>query len=367
MKKTLLITLDYPPLIGGVANYYKNLLSCLPPDKIIVLDDAQHQLLALDKFIWPKWLQGLWSTFKLVRKEKIEHILVGQILPIGTIALVLKLLLGIPYTVMTHAMDVTLPFGEEGMPRKRWLIKNILRYAQHITTVSVYTRLHLEELGVSPQNISMIYPCPHICHDGRQNLDQEIALIEQKHQLSAKRILLSVCRLVERKGIDMVIYTMRELREKYPNLIYCIVGDGPDRVRLENIVQQEGLKNSVLFTGRVSDQELHAWYQRSEIFVMPARQLSNNDVEGFGIVFLEANSFGKPVIAGKSGGISDAVVDGKTGFLVDPTDILMLTKALDRLLSDKEKALALGRFGKERVEEFFQWKIQAKELEKILQ
>ncbi len=366
MKKTLLVTLDYPPMIGGVAHYYHNLISCLPDGQVYVLDDEHHELLSTSRFVWPRWMKGMVSTWRSVRMYNIEHILVGQILPIGTIALILHLFKRIPYTVMTHAMDVTLPQGSGGNRRKRWLVRMILRKAHRVTTVSSYTRQQLEKLGVPAKKIIMVYPCPNV--DGAIDIANEATVgnLNEKYELGTKKLILSVGRLVERKGFDMVIQAFARLREESPDLVYAVVGDGPDMNRLKKLADQLDVSDRVIFTGRVEEEELAQWYSRATVVCMPSRQLSNYDVEGFGIVFLEANSYGKPVIGGKSGGVGDAVVDGETGFLVEPDDVRMLAAALERLLSDSQLAQQLGENGRRRVAERFRWEVQAKELEHIL-
>lgn len=365
MKKTLLITLEYPPQIGGVAHYYKNLVSRLPDESIRVLDNRDGKLTARARWLWPKWIPGLIHSIRTVREQRIEHVLVGQILPIGTIALIMKLFLGIPYTVMTHAMDVTRPFAGEVGQRRKWLVKKIIKYAHSITTVSIYTRLHLEELGARPRDITMIYPCANVSPT-QGILPGSIHELDTQYNLAGKKVVLSVCRLVKRKGIDMALQAFSQLKE-HPDVVYVIVGDGPDKKRLQYIAKQYGVTDRVRFVGNVSHSNLACWYTRCDLFIMPTRKLSNSDVEGFGIVFLEANSFGKPVIAGKSGGVTDAVIDGETGFLVDPTDLSMITDALHQLLSDSELARTLGAEGKKRVEEQFQWDQQAERLRLLLE
>lgn len=359
MKRALLLTLEYPPHVGGVANYYKNLVVHLPMGTVQVLDNSQSRLISELRWVWPKWIIGLWNTIRAVREYNIQHILVGQLLPLGTIALCMKLFFRIPYTVMTHAMDVTTPFGQKGNSRKRWLVKRILAHADSITTVSIYTRLYLQDLGVPPKKITMVYPCSNI-----QNIAETLA---QEEYFPGKRILLSVCRLVERKGIDAAIEAFARIQSQYADIEYVIIGDGPDRNRLEQRVHELGVQERIHFLGRVDDNELAQWYKRCEVFIMPSREIrETRDVEGFGIVYIEANSFGKPVIAGKSGGVMDAVIDGETGLLVDPEDVFMIEKALHRLFTDVDFARQLGEHGKKRVEQLFQWEIQANELAHLL-
>lgn len=364
-KKTLLITLEYPPMVGGVANYYHNLVRHLPQESILILDNEEGKLLSDESWVWPKWLLGLWNSYKAVKQNDIEHILVGQILPIGTIALILKIVFGVPYTVMTHAMDVTLPFGTDGSARKQKLIQAILKHADSITTVSMYTRLYLSEIGVSPRNITMVYPCPNVS-ERTHVTEEDRATFHAQNTFTQKPFMLTVCRLVPRKGVDHALRAFARFAQEHPEYSYVIVGDGPQRKELEHLARQLGIHTQVHFVGKVPDMELALWYASCTFFVMPCRQLQNNDVEGFGITFLEANSFGKAVIGGKTGGVPDAVVDGETGFLVDPEDIDMIAKAMQQLFQNPEKAATLGEHGRKRVQEFFQWSMQAEHLQYLL-
>lgn len=364
MKKTLLVTLEYPPSVGGVATYYAHLVSELPSDSIVVLHNNDDALLF--RRLWPRWLKALWSTWRTIRREGIECLLVGQILPLGTVALILHKLTGIPYIVMTHAMDVTLPFSNEGSARKQKLVKKILKHASAVTTVSQFTKQHLVTLGVPESQIHIVSPCPHITPETFPVTVDEVVAFDKEHQLDGKRVILSVGRLVERKGVDRVIEAMAMIKTQHPNALYVIAGNGQYAYELKKIVERLSLQKHVYFVGKLSDQELAKWYQRCDLFIMPSRQLSNRDVEGFGIVYLEANSFGKPVIGGKSGGVADAVTHEETGLLVDPNNVAEITAAIDRLLTDAPLATRLGNQGMQRVRAEFQWSQQARRLEQLI-
>ena len=354
-------------MIGGVAHYYANLVHVLPAGDVYVLDDEKHELLSTSHYIWPHWIKGLWNTRRAIKKYRIECLLVGQVLPLGTIALLLKRWMGIPYLVMTHGMDVTTPFGPGGSMRKQRLVRMILRSASAVTTVSNYTKSQLVQLGVSEQQIVTVYPCPNVEVTGAEPTTEFLAQLDRTHRLEGKRILLSVGRLVERKGFDMVIAAMVAIRKQYPDVVCVIVGEGPYRARLEALITRYQLASVVRLVGSVSTEELAGWYARAECMIMPSRELPNHDVEGFGISFVEANAFGKPVIGGKSGGVVDAVVDGETGFLVEPTNLAMLTKAMQTILDQPELAQRLGGQGKKRVAELFDWKTQGKKLHALIE
>jgi len=170
------------------------------------------------------------------------------------------------------------------------------------------------------------------------------------------RIILTVGGLVARKGHDMVIRALPRLRQTVPDVMYLIVGDGPYRTQLETLAVALGVQDHVIFVGKVPGEYLPDIYALSDVFVMPSReQLNVCDVEGFGIVFLEANACGKPVVGGRSGGIPDAIIDGVTGLLVNPHDPEDIANALARLLTDGDLAVRIGRQGRLRVASDFNW------------
>jgi len=366
MKRTLLITIEYPPLIGGVAHYYANLVRHLPVGEIVVLDNAKGELLSTSRVVWPKWLKGIVSTFRAIRKNNIECILVGQVLPLGVIAWIFYRCMGIPYIVATHGMDVTMPFAHDGSRRKQWLIRHILMHASAVTTVSQYTREKLITLGVPENRIVLVYPCANDDVVGVPVDQTQRDTLDERYHLQGKRVVLSVGRLIERKGFDVGIMAMAIVQKDHPDVAYVIVGDGGYRDRLRALVERLQLQDCVQIIGSVTNEELAVWYSRSTCMLMPSRELENHDVEGFGITFVEANAFGKPTIGGNSGGIPDAVIDGETGFLVNPTDVPMLTRALTTVLDNTAVAQRLGESGKKRTQEIFNWSVQAKKLEECI-
>jgi phosphatidylinositol alpha-1,6-mannosyltransferase len=163
--------------------------------------------------------------------------------------------------------------------------------------------------------------------------------------LEGRRVLLSVGRLIPRKGIDTVLYALSVLSVRYPELRYVIAGDGPDRNRLELLAERLRISHRVKFLGEVEPAELPQVYQLCDIFVLAARQ-DQADVEGFGLVLLEASASGKPVLATRSGGVADAVLHGETGLLSQPEDARALADNITRLLEDGGLAQRLGDAGR---------------------
>jgi len=180
-------------------------------------------------------------------------------------------------------------------------------------------------------------------------------------------MIVTVGNLVQRKGQDMVIRSLPLIRQSNPEITYLIVGDGPYRPELEKLAGAMGVKDRVIFAGRVAADDLPDIYALSDVFVMPSRErLDSDDVEGFGLVFLEASACAKPVVGSWSGGVPDAVVDGVTGLLVNPQYPEEIAKALSRLLLERDFAIQLGRQGRSRVVSEFNWAHVADQVQGVL-
>ncbi|MFA6524689.1 MAG: glycosyltransferase family 4 protein [Patescibacteria group bacterium] len=376
MLKTLLITTDFPPIVGGVSEYLSQICARLPKEDITVLSPIENGASAFDlkqrykiirkkfyiksRFFWPKWFLLLCNSCKVIRSNNIKQIVVGQILPVGTAALLISYLFKIPYIVSTHAMDITIL---QSSARKTWLAKKILEKSTHIVTVSHYTKSKITDLGIVEKKITIISPGTDILQHGSTDHQKEIA---QQYHLGGKKILLTVGRIIERKGHMDVLKALPDIIQSFPNINYVITSDGPYRAVLEEYISKNNLESYVTFIGTISREALPSLYQLADVFIMPTRILANNDVEGFGIVYLEANAFGKPVIAYNSGGVSDAVLHKKTGLLIEPKKPSELAKSVVNLLEDTAYANQLGVQGRERVREEFDWEVKARAFSDIL-
>jgi phosphatidylinositol alpha-1,6-mannosyltransferase len=378
MKRTLLVTLDFPPMFGGVANYWANLSRFFPSDQFVVLapecDDSldfdikqnyliyRKNLISKDNWLWPKWLPLFYQALILVRREKIKKIIVGHILPTGTVALLLFKFLRISYVISIHGLDINLT---QASRRKRWLTKTIVQNAETVIANSNFTKELLVKLGYcESEKIEIIYPCPNISYEQRE--ENFVLEIKSKYKLEDKKIILTVGRLVERKGHDRVIQSLPKVLEKIPNAIYLVVGAGANLKYLKELVVLLKIEDHVLFFTDIADSELPGFYQLADVFIMPSRKLAGGDIEGFGIVYLEANGFGKPVIAGRAGGAVEAVEDGINGLVVDPESITEIADALIKILKDKALATKFGEAGKLRIAKKFNWFEQAKRLINLL-
>jgi len=345
--RCLLVTLEYPPFHGGIAHYYSHLAAAWPRgDELIILDNKQNQLQAAGGF-WP-WRRSFKAIWRTIKRQRIDYVLVGQILPLGTAVWLLSYLLPIKYGIFLHGMD----WGQAmKRPRKRWLARRIIARASAVIAANSYVaELVKQAWPPAADRLIIINPglnqttSPVISDTYQQQL-------RQQHGLNDQKILLTVGRLVERKGVDQVLRSLPELIKKYPDLRYIVVGNGPYLKDCQQLASDLAVSSQVIFITDADDQQRAAWYQLADIFIMPSRQLGG-DFEGFGIVYLEANQAGKPVIAGRSGGVADAVVDGLNGLMVDPSSSHEIITAVSRLLDDPALSQQLGQAGQARLAAF---------------
>ncbi len=362
--KFLLVTLEYFPFKGGVANYYTNLVYHWPKSsEITVLDNKNNNLLRKNGPL--KWLPAVLTIWKEIRKNKINHILVGQILPIGTASFILSLVLNIRYTVFLHGLDLS------SASKNRWkkfLTKKIIKKSDNIICANSFVCEILKN-NYKVNNKKIIVVNPGVNNFNFDSKDKKNELIK-KYDLFNKKIIFSLGRLVKRKGFDYTILSLKKVFEldNGMDLKYVISGVGPDEKYLKDLAVKtfgENFKEKIVFTGEISEEEKWTFLSLSDIFIMPARNIAG-DYEGFGIVFLEAGLLSKPVIAGKSGGISDAVVNNVNGLMVDPESQEDIAEAILKLLKNPNLSKSLGDSGRERAVNKFNWLKQSNEIYEFL-
>ncbi|KKR12436.1 MAG: Glycosyltransferase, group 1 family protein [Candidatus Falkowbacteria bacterium GW2011_GWA2_39_24] len=191
--------------------------------------------------------------------------------------------------------------------------------------------------------------------------------LQDSYDLLGKTVVLAVGRLVERKGFDTLIDSVPLVNRVLPNVVYYLAGTGPDEQYLRDKVKAlpSALQKKVTFLGKISEEEKWRWLDACTMLAMPARAIGD-DIEGFGIVYLEANLAGKPVIAGRSGGVEDAVQDNINGLVVEPTSHQQLAEAIIRLASYQGLAQRLGDQGRQRARQEFAWSKQANKIYDII-
>jgi phosphatidylinositol alpha-1,6-mannosyltransferase len=243
---------------------------------------------------------------------------------------------------------------ERGRPLRAYLQRRVLSAATLCMSISDYTADNFLRSGVPEERVRMI--------GAGVSPDSLISTADAGHALRDRLglpddafLVLTVARLVRRKGHDLVLRALADLAPSNPDLRYAIIGDGPERAVLESMAEGLGLKDRVLFAGPVPDADLPAWYAACDALVMPSRDVPGQPPEGFGLVYLEAGAAGKPVIGARTGGVPSAIVHGQTGLLVEPEDVGGLTEALRTLMSDRAAAAAMGEQGRDRVLADFTW------------
>ena len=360
-KKALFIAIDFVPNVGGIAQYIYGILNQLNSKQIVAIALPNPGWQAFDKQqlfpIHRMKLPQKWNPFhkisrflgplfflSLLKNNKVDVVICCQ----SHHALMLAAWLfnkvkGTPYWVFIYGNDILVPQTK----RLRNYYNYLLKSANRVIAISDKTASLAFEVGVKSEKLSLLPPCiepkKFLQND---NLPKSLDNLKHEH----KSIVLTVGRLVERKGQDMVLKALPSVLRDVPNAHYVIVGSGEDEARLKLLVHELNLSDFVTFVGYVSDEELPAYYAACDLFVMVSREiLERGDLEGFGIVYLEANLMGKPVVAGASGGIRDAVVDGETGLLANPENVEEIADAIIRLLKNKELASSMGQRGKKRV------------------
>jgi phosphatidylinositol alpha-1,6-mannosyltransferase len=262
--------------------------------------------------------------------------------------------------VVAHGSEVLANFNERRF--KRWLFTKIYSKCQHIISNSTNTKELLERYAVSFKKITIINPGIDIEEYSKLG---DPSKIRKKYGLDRDKVILTLARLSERKGQDKVLEALPIVVKKIPNVKYIIAGDGENLLRLKKIIKHYNLDKYVIFAGHIPESEVIDYYDACDVFVLPNRQVGNL-MEGFGIVFIEASARGKPVIGGNNGGVSDAIVDGETGFLVNPEDAEEISGRIIDILSDGDLAVRMGLKGRERSLKYFTYNNIANEISNLI-
>lgn len=219
---------------------------------------------------------------------------------------------------------------------------NALRKATHLVAVSSFTKAALVNIGVPQERISLITNGVDLSRFQPREKSQRIV---DRYALAGRKVLMTLARLDERKGQDVLIRALPQIRAVIPNLVYLVVGEGDYGATLRRLVAELHLEDTVTFTGAVAEDELADFYATCDLYAMPNRTTENGDTEGFGLVFLEAGACAKAVIGGMAGGVPDAIVDRQTGLLVDGTSVEAVADSCIRLLGDEKLRIEMGAAG----------------------
>lgn len=359
---------------GGIARWMAELALGYPPGGLIVSTgsvpgDAESDAKfpnAVDRLALPatrlKTLRGLilWSrrVTALTTEHSVPFIWCGNIRPAAYPAKWARDRSGIPYGVMVYGGDLlALQHNFRESRFKRRAARSLLGSAEVLVAISRFTHDLacdvLRELGL-PERTGRVRVIPLGTDPNLFRPGLDPSPLAERYRLPGGRWLLTVARLVPHKGIDTTIKGLALLAPAHPDLHYAIVGQGAYRSALESLAREHGVGDRVHFLADVGDADLPLAYALAEVYVGVSR-LTARDVEGFGIALLEASASGKPVVAGRSGGMPDAVREGETGLLVDPESAEQVAAAIGGLLLDPARAAALGVGGRRAVETFYNW------------
>ena len=376
LGKILCITNDFGPRAGGIETFVMGLIERAPKGSIIVYTSSQGDTTAYDK----EWLSDfgvevirdrsnillpsprvLHSVKKVIAHGSIKQVFFGAAAPLGVMARSLRKKGVVNIVALTH--------GHEVWWAKLWpfslAISFIGRNVDHLTYLGEFTKNQISK-ALSPKAKSRLVKIAPGIDTDHFAPDSTSEQLRSDLGLADKKVIVSVGRLVHRKGQDILIQSLPAILEKHPTAHILMVGEGPYRKDLTKMVEKLKLSDAVTFIGRIQYKDLPRYICAGDIFAMPSRsRLAGLEVEGLGIVYLEASACALPVIAGRSGGAPDAIDEGVTGFSVDGTSPSEVSKAVIKLFDDPVKAKAMGAAGRSWIIENWRWEIWSRQFNSL--
>ena len=384
--RVLIVTNDLPPQVGGIQHYVDELARGLVAagDRVTMYGSTPRSGTADEP--WPDHDAAapydvirertsvllptprvLRHTLQLISVTNADVVVFGATVPLAFMTGAIRDRTGVPSVCWTHGLEVS----AVRMPGSGPVLARVGRDAAAITYVSQWCRDLLAPAFGTDVRSELLPPAvdPAEFHPGVDG-----SAVRARYGLGERPVVLCVSRLVERKGQDQLVRALPELRRRVPGTALLVVGGGPHREGLERLAVETGVADDVFFTGIVDGDELPAHYAAGDVFAMPCRERRGGfEVEAFGIVFIQAQAVGVPVVAGNIGGVPDAVGVGGAdvgadsgGLLVDGTDLAAVTDAVTQLLQDRALARRLGDQGARRVAERFTWPARTDQLRALL-
>ncbi len=358
--KTLLVTNDFPPRVGGINHYTAELLRRFPPGEAIVFASGWPGDEDFDA-TYPhpviRWeTRSMYPTgpvrervIELINAERPDIVLFGAAAPLALMGRALERRTGVPYAAFTHGVELWA--GQ--VPVTRRLLSQVSRQAALVTCVSQWAADELRQVVGAGPRIELLPPGidRERYHPGVS--DREI---RELHGLDDHPVICCVSRVTLRKGQDKVIRALPWILREIPEARFLVVGTGPDLERLQGLAARKKVSDRVVFAGEVAADVLPQYFRAGDVFAMPCRTRKLGlEVEAFGAVFLQASAVGRPSVAGDSGGAPEAVIHGETGLVVDGHEVDEVAEGILELLGDPEKAAKLGAAGADRVHRDLTW------------
>jgi phosphatidylinositol alpha-1,6-mannosyltransferase len=359
--RLLVVTNDFPPRPGGIQSFVHGVVSRLPPDEVVVLTSrwrGHQEWDAQQPFRIVRHNTSVLLPTPAVRRHAVEllrdndctAVWFGAAAPLGLLAPALRAGGAERLIATTHGHEV----GWAALPAARAVLRRIAANVDVLTYLGDYTRSRLAR-AVRPYDdrLRRLVPAVDVT---LFRPDAGGAELRERLGLANRPVVVCVSRLMPRKGQDLLVRALPHIRRAAPDAALVLVGGGPSRDRLRRLAADVGVGDHVVFSGSVNHSDLPAWYGVGDVFAMPCRErLGGLDVEGLGMVFLEAAGCGLPVVAGTSGGSVDAIRPGETGILVSGQSVAEVATAVGDLLSDPIRAAAMGANGRQWVSEAWSW------------
>ncbi|MEU3886830.1 glycosyltransferase family 4 protein [Streptomyces sp. NPDC029041] len=380
MRKTLIVTNDFPPRPGGIQAFLHNMALRLDPQQLVVyastwkrtregveatraFDAEQPFTVVRDRTTMLLPTPGATRrAANLLREHGCESVWFGAAAPLGLMAPALRAAGAERLVATTHGHEA----GWAQLPAARQLLRRIGDATDTITYLGEYTRSRIAS-ALTPEAAARMAQLPPGVDEKTFHPGSGGDEVRARLGLTDRPVVVCVSRLVRRKGQDTLIRAMPRILAAEPDTVLLIVGGGPYERDLRRLAHETGVASAVRFTGAVPWSELPAHYGAGDVFAMPCRTRRGGlDVEGLGIVYLEASATGLPVVAGDSGGAPDAVLDGETGWVVRGGSPEEAADRITTLLADPELRRSMGERGREWVEEKWRWDLLAEHLKDLL-
>ncbi|MEV0455457.1 glycosyltransferase family 4 protein [Catellatospora methionotrophica] len=370
--RTLLVTNDFPPRPGGIQQFLHNLAIRQPDGELVVYSSTwrdPRQFDAEQPYPVVRDRTGVLlptprvarRVAELARAEGCDRVWFGAAAPLGLLAQGLRRRAGVRRAVgITHGHEI----GWAALPAARSALRRIADGNDVLTYLGEYQRVRLAKALGERTSLQRLAPG---VDSAMYHPDVDGAVVRDRHGLTGRPVIVCVSRLVPRKGQDTLVRALPLVRSAIPDAALLLVGGGPHRPTVQRLARELDVADHVVFTGSVPWAELPMHYAAGDVFAMPCRTRNRGlDVEGLGIVYLEASAAGLPVIAGDSGGAPDAVREGETGYVVPGRDVAALAARLVELLSDDALRAKMGAAGRSWVEQEWGWDLQARRLRALL-
>lgn len=374
MTRTLLVTNDYPPRPGGIQSYLETYLQQLDGSEIAVLASTfrGRESVEYDR-TRPYHVERVNTEMLLPTPELADRIIrladefeartiwFGAAAPLAMLSPIVREGPVERIVASTHGHEV----GWSMLPGSRQVLRAIGESTDAVTYVSEYTRDRVAS-AFGPRARLVHQPGGVDTDRFRPDPESRIA-VRQRFGIHDRDVIVCLSRLVPRKGQDMLIKALPRIRESNPAAILVLVGGGPHRASLEKLAARHGVTEHVIFTGRVPASDIVDHYRMADVFAMPARTRGGGlDVEGLGIVYLEASACGVPVVAGRSGGAPETVDDGRTGIVIDGTRVGEVAEAVGGMLADRRRASEMGLRGRTWALDHWRWSDLGQRMARVL-